>query len=125
MEDVISIKRGLSLANWKQLINDRMNSGLTIKKWCSLNGISENTYYYWLKAVRKEAAEQLPQSIESSLPVRRESDSITFKKLEVQSPVSGFRPAVLVHINGATVEVPNGADRETVEAVLLALKSVC
>lgn len=125
MANMSKVKHELRLKQWEQLINQCAESGMTVKSWCAENNISKDAYYYWLKLVRERAVDQLPEVVKESLPLENHADDITFKKLEVQSPVPGLQPAVLVHINGATVEVPNGANPETVEAVLLALKSAC
>ena len=62
----------------------------------------------------------------STLPAKAETEKpITFKQLEVQSPVSGMQAAVIIRLPSATVEVAQGTDQQTVEAVLLALKAVC
>ena len=60
-----------------------------------------------------------------NLPCKHEKQPVVFKQLEVQSPVSGMQAAVIIHLPQATVEVNAGTDQQTVEAVLLALKSVC
>ena len=52
-------------------------------------------------------------------------EPVTFKKLEVQSLVPDTQAAVIIHLFDATLEIHNGANQQTVEAVLLALKSVC
>lgn len=96
---------------------------MTVKAWCELHDINIKTYYYWLRKIRKAALEKSPVPA-ASLPVRKD-DPVTFRKLEVQSPVSGMQAAIIVHLPQATLEVAQGTDQNTVEAVLLALKSVC
>lgn len=48
-----------------------------------------------------------------------------FKQLEVQSPVPNTQAAVIIRLNGATVEVNEGTSQQTIQAVLLALQNVC
>ena len=44
----------LRLAQWAGIIKEQKQSGLTVKDWCSQNGITKDTYYYWQKnCVRK------------------------------------------------------------------------
>ena len=50
---------------------------------------------------------------------------LVFKKLDIQTPIPHTKAAVLIHLPVATIEVQNGVDQQTVEAVLLALKTVC
>jgi len=61
--------------------------------------------------------EQIRVSDEQPIP--------SFRKLEVQPPVMGMAPAVVVRLPNATIEVSNNASQCTLEAVLLALKSTC
>jgi hypothetical protein len=49
-------KRQYRLKEWANMIEDRGQSGLTIRAWCSQNEISIRSYYYWLKQVREYAA---------------------------------------------------------------------
>lgn len=125
MANMSKVKHELCLKQWEQLINQCATSGMTVKRWCDENNISKDAYYYWLKLVRERAVNQLPTVVKNSLTLGKPADNITLKKLEVQSPVPGLQPAVMVHINGATIEVPNGAACETVEAVLRALRTSC
>lgn len=57
-----------------------------------------------------------------NFPVPAEDKVVTFKRLEVES---AMQPTVIVHLANATVEIQVGTDRQTVEAALLALKTVC
>jgi transposase-like protein len=42
-------------------MKERNESGLTIKAYCNSIGIHENTYYYWLKKLRKSTHEGLAE----------------------------------------------------------------
>lgn len=60
----MSRKHDYQLRRWKQLIEERVNSGMPIKSWCAANGIAKGSYYYWLAKLREEyyaeAASELP-----------------------------------------------------------------
>ena len=124
MDQVSIAKSELRLHQWTKLIADRQSSGMTVKAWCALHDINEKTYYYWLHKIRKLALENSPVPVGSTLPKVVETP-VSFKKLEVKSPVGGMQAAVIVHLPQATVEVAHGTDQQTVEAVLRALKSLC
>ena len=47
------------LSHWAQIVQDRCDSGLSIKEYCENAGIHENAYYYWLKKLRGAACEGL------------------------------------------------------------------
>ena len=124
MDQVSIAKSELYIQRWTELIADRQSSGMTIKAWCALHDINEKTYYYWLHKIRKLTLEKSPVPVGSTLPKTVETP-ISFKKLEVKPPVSGMQAAVIVHLPQATVEVAQGTNQQTVEAVLCALKSIC
>ena len=48
-----------------------------------------------------------------------------FKKLEVQTPIPDTKAAVIIRLGSATVEVNEGTSQQTIQAVLLALQSIC
>ena len=53
--DTRSIKRNYQLQQWRKIIQEQTTSGLTIDEFCNQNGLSRNSYFYWLRLVRVEA----------------------------------------------------------------------
>lgn len=43
------------LSKWIQVIQERQNSGQSIKDFCQENGISRHAYFYWQRKLRKDA----------------------------------------------------------------------
>lgn len=66
---------------------------MTVREWCKTNGIVELTYYRNLKRFGEEMLGDFPVTVEES------SNSAVFRKLEVQTPVSGTQAAVIIRIN--------------------------
>ena len=97
---------------------------MIVSAWCDAHDINIKTYYYWLRKVREATVENLPVSA-MHIPAEAHQEPAHFKKLEVQSPLPGMQAAVIIHLPQAIVEVTSGTDQQTVEAVLMALKSVC
>ena len=134
MGRISAMKHQLLLQQWAVKISECQNSGMSVVQWCKLNAIDPKRYYYWLSQLRKQTLDNLPELANINFPAARAAstpsniapdDNITFKKLEVKSPIPNTQAAVIVHLPSATLEVANGASKETVEAVLLALRSVC
>ena len=44
--------RRIRLQEWSRIIQDRIESGLTIEKYCSEHNISRDAYMYWLRQLR-------------------------------------------------------------------------
>lgn len=123
MDQITATKKELRFQNWAKLVAECQNSQMSVRAWCEQQGISAKTYYYWLRKVRERAMENAP--VPTSMQLPQSEEKISFKQLTVQAPVSGMQAAVIVHLPQATVEIAQGTDQQTVEAVLLALRSVC
>ena len=59
------------LAHWMQIMQERNESGLSIKAFCKKVGINETSYFYWQRKLREAACEQIaimhPDSTASGL----------------------------------------------------------
>ena len=121
MDKVSIVKSQVKLEHWRRLIAECQASGMQVKQWCIQNNVSKDQYYYWLRKVREISVECLPVS-RNELPAKEHVD---FKRLEVQAPVTAMTPAVIVHLPQVTIEIPEGISQQTVETVLLALRTVC
>ena len=119
MDKVSIVKRQFRVEEWRKRITECQASGIPVSHWCKQNGYCEQTYYKYLKRIREEMVDALP------VPVTEQSEPAVFKRLEVQTPVPGTRAAVIIRLNGATVEISEGTSKQTIQAVLLALQSVC
>ncbi len=119
MDGITKVKTRFRKEQWMHLIEERQNSGLTIKEWCSRNDISEHAYYYWLRRVRESACtEQLPVAQNES------SDSIVFAPLKVNEKESMAKAPIIIHMPNADIEVRDGSSLKTLETVLSAIKSL-
>ena len=51
----------IRFTRWKQIIEQCQNreEGQTAKQWMADNQVSEKSYYYWLRKIRREAYGQL------------------------------------------------------------------
>lgn len=70
---------------------------MTITAWCKQKDICEQTYYRNLKLLREELCDSLPIS------VREPEKPVSFKKLEVQTPIHNTQAAVIIHLPSASL----------------------
>lgn len=124
MNSIIEVRTEAKLREWAGMVIECQSSGMTIKEWCRENGIAQKTYYCRLKKVRLRAMQDMPGGISSITTVQHGHD-VRFRQLEINAPSTSGSAAVTLHVQNGTLEVSSGADRETIKAVLLALKAVC
>ena len=55
-----SIAAEYRLAHWAGIMNERRESGLSVRAFCENAGIHENTYFYWQKRLREAACVDVP-----------------------------------------------------------------
>ena len=59
MVKISEVKQEYQLQQWRGMLQERTESGLSVKAWCSEQGISENAYYYRLRRLRQTACAAL------------------------------------------------------------------
>ena len=99
-----------NLLKWSERIASCRNSGMSVREWCKVNGISPSTYYNQQRKVfevsKSEAeSEQNPQFTE--IRILKESHT----------------PAATIRIGNAEADIYPGADEETIRTICLVLKS--
>lgn len=106
MEDVLAVRDECRLQNWTQIIGERQASGLTNKEFCAQRGISEKTYYYWLRKVREASTEVTgPQLIR----LREINESPKGRRIEIR-------------YGEAELKLPEDVDLKAVAVLLNALR---
>ena len=124
MDQVTLVKNQYHLEQWTKLIQECQSSGMKVDDWCTANDVSHHAYYYWLHKIRAKALGNAPVPAVSQEPASIEPP-VKFRKLEVQTLVSGMQAAIVIRLPQASVEVSAGTDQQTVEAVLRALRCIC
>ena len=108
MADVLAVRDEYRTQNWTMVIQECSNSGLSNREFCRQRGISEKTYYYWLRKLRSQMAEvagpQLVQLEPAPVPVQEDMLQIQYR--------------------GAELKLPVGVDMDAVAALLRSLQSL-
>ena len=64
MADVLAVRNEYRAQTWAMLIQECNNSGLAKREFCQQRGISEKSFYYWLRKLRSQMAEAVgPQLV--------------------------------------------------------------
>ena len=124
---VQAAKRMIMLREWATQINEREESGMSVRQWCVENGLKEKTYYYRQKQVREELLEALVTENAIQLPVQSNCLGVRTSNHQ-EKPVFAELPmpkgkgaAITVWFGGCAVDIQNGADAAQVEQVLRAV----
>ncbi len=52
-----AMTKQIRIQQWTEIFKDKAASGLKVKEYCQLHGITKDAYFYWLKKVREAAIE--------------------------------------------------------------------
>ena len=115
-------ERNLKL--WLSRIRDCRASGQTVSCWCEHNGVGIKTYYYWMRKIKREAFDALPEKQKIKAPVSS-SNHTFFAELPKQGKSFTEGTAVLIRFGGTVLEIQNGAEEATIENTLRVIKSLC
>ena len=98
------------LEQWSGKIAACRGSGMTVRAWCQERGISEKTYCYWQRRLFQELT-------------RTQARGSGFADITPANVGGSGQIAAKVHILGSEIEIYNGADAATLEAVFRGLRS--
>ena len=106
MADILAVRDEYRAQTWAMLIQECNNSGLTKREFCQQRGISEKSFYYWLRKLRSQmAASAGPQLVQ----------------LE---PVSVPEDMLQIQYRGAELKLPSSVDIDAVAALLRSVQSL-
>ena len=92
---------------WSQRVAACRSSGVPVRQWCQENGVAEKTYYYWQRRLfeaAKAAAE--PDFVQLVVPEEHRTGA-----------------AAVVSAGSLRIEILNGAEPSTLQAIFNSLPS--
>jgi len=63
MNKAIALRTEYRLQHWANIAKECKESGMTVTAFCTSRGISDKTYYYWLRRLREAAADSMPPQL--------------------------------------------------------------
>ncbi len=105
-------------SKFTRLIERYKESGLSIRSFCSNEGIAPSTFYYWQKKIRNEAGGK------HFIPLVVKSPKVAFNQLTQREPVHRQGDDILFEItypNGITLRIKNDLDLSGLRALILLL----
>lgn len=106
MGEMLAVRDAYRAQEWAMLIQECNASGLTKREFCQQRGISEKSFYYWLRKLRMQIAE-------SATP-----------QLVQLEPVPAMEDTLQIQYRGAELKLPAGVDMDAVAALLRSVQSL-
>lgn len=108
MSDVLAVRNAYRAEKWAVLIQECSSSGLTKREFCQQKGISEKSFYYWLRKLRSQVAE-----------------AAAGPQLVLLDSVPDSEDVLQIHYRGAELKLPGNVDMEAVSMLLNSLQRQC
>lgn len=112
MDNIAIEKNKVKYAEWNAMVEACQSSGLTVRNWCQENFISYKTYYYRLRKLRTLFLEEQNSETTSAiapLPVVPQQPTVSSN--------------ITIHIDGMSIDIPDGTSEDTIASLLRAVKT--
>jgi len=106
-------KHEILKAQWQRIIKDQNESDLSIREWCRVNNISHGKFYYWQRVIREEALIKA-----GTLAVTGQTQFAEIRPSMAELKSNNQGTCAILRSNGNEIEILNGADPNTLGAVL-------
>jgi len=114
-------------SKWKDIILQCQNrpAEMSAKQWMTENQISEKSYYYWQRKLRKEAYEHT-NNIPAVLPIVHENSEVSFAEIRIpesKKPLSdnipeAIKPSAVIKTATMTIAVSNDIADDLLSRIL-------
>ena len=112
------ITHQVRLANWAKIIEECNNrpAGTTAKQWLRDNGISEKSYYYWLRKVGQEVYSSKEMVLPTIHSLPKQQPAVTFAEIplpEQQTSITDtfkadtFKADAVIHTGTMVIGISN------------------
>ena len=107
------ITHQVRLANWTKIIEQCSNrpAGTTAKQWLSENGISDKSYYYWLRKIRQEVYASKEKELSAIHSEHEQQPAVTFAEIplpEQQTSITDtFKADAVIHTGTMVIGISN------------------
>ena len=112
MDEIAIEKNKVKYAEWNAMVEACQSSGLTVRNWCKENFISYKTYYYRLRKLR-----------EIYLAEHNEKPVVEIAPLPVVPQQPTVSSNITIHIDGMSIDIPDGSSEATITSLLRAVKT--
>lgn len=108
---------------WVNRIRECKASKQTVSDWCSSHGIHTKTYYYWMRKIKKEAFDSLPELRKPR--AASSSTELSFAEISIPESKQSDASVIRIHLSDLVLEIPSGMDGTTIESTIRAIRNLC
>lgn len=125
------ITHQVRLANWTKIIEQCNNrpAGTTAKQWLSDNGISDKSYYYWLRKLRQEAYANAEKEFPAVTSSQEQQPAVTFAEIPLpnqqNSMTDTFQADAVIHTGTMVISISNTISDTLLSRLLEAAHHAC
>ena len=111
------------LGHWSKIMQERGESGLSIKAYCESIGIHQNVYHYWQRKLREAACEKLLPEKQTKGTALTQPEG--WAVCAIAEPETSISNCVCVEIGKFKVMVKCGDDMDLFADVCRTLVKLC
>ena len=119
MNEIMEIRQQVRLNQWSAMVQEREDSGLSVKAFCKQAGIATKTYYYRLRRLREAAIKQTQMGTVQTTTSQPELVQFTPPTGYISDPAPR---SIVIRTSSTTVEIPMNTNPEVVAAAVSFLK---
>ena len=119
MNEIMEIRQQVRLNQWSAMVQEREDSGLSVKAFCKQAGIAPKTYYYRLRRLRETAIKCAQLGTAQSTTSQPELVQYTPPTGYICDPTSH---SIVIRTSSTTVEIPLNTNPEVVAAAVSFLR---
>ena len=114
------------LAHWAQLVQNRRDSGQSIKTFCENIGIHANSYYYWQRKLREATCEELTGMESGAAGLMPPGFAeVKLATMAAQPLAASQSQSICVEVPGARITADSGYPAEKLACLMRAVMQPC
>ncbi len=106
MADILAVRDEYRAQSWGMVIQECNSSGLSNREFCRQRGISEKSFYYWQRKLRRKIVESAPPQLVQLEPAPAAEDLLQ------------------IQYRSAELKLPSGVDMDALAALLRSIQGL-
>ncbi len=120
--NIAQVTHQAKLDCWTGILKEQNSSGLSVKDWCSQNGISRDQFFYWKRKLKESVLESvLPDIVPVTLPTPSPDCTSCTTCATPKIPDTGFLARIIIH--DVSIELGSGALEQLISGIIKAVRN--